>query len=186
MIARSRNSRPNNRGASLLELLVYVVAFGMAVNLMISLLGTGSRLAATTTLSLGRMDGIREVQTAFTKHVRQAAAVADRAGDFETTERRLVLRMPPGQTAGFDYVVLGELHQPDRFGILRLANTPDGLEQVYLKTLRQPLGTLRFETETGSARPVVHLDVQVKQQDGERERPFLVHRATAVPRGIGQ
>lgn len=180
------STRPNGRNAgyALLEMLVYIVVFAAAVNLMVSLLSTGSQLAATTSLSLGRMEGLRDVQDAFTKYTRSAASVVERAGDYVTLDDRLVLRMPEGIEADWDYVVLGRLHSPDQFGVLALREGEGGLENVYLKTLRQPLQRQHFAVDRSGARPAVTLELQIKLEEGERERPFLVHRNTAVPRGI--
>ena len=174
-----------NTGYALLEMLVYVVVFAAAVNLMVSLLSTGSRLAATTTLSLGRMEGLREVQDAFTHYTRGAESIEERVGDYMSGEDRLVLRMPEGIDVAWDYVVLGRLHSPDQFGVLALAESDTGLESVYLKPLRQPLQRLYFAVDRSGTRPAVTLELQIKLEEGERERPFLLHRNTAVPRGIG-
>jgi len=181
----NRTKCPSNAGYSLLEMLVYIVVFAAAVNLLISLLSTGSRLAATTTLSLNRMDGLREVQDTFTQYTRRAAAVEARVGDFETTSDRVVLRMPPGLASELDYVVLGRLHDPERFGVLGLSKQDAVLEQVYLKTFSQPLEQLHFEVDKTGARPALALELQIKLEEGERERPFIRHRCIAVPRGIG-
>lgn len=177
--------RANTSGYTLLEMLVYIVVFGVALNMMASLLGSGSRLAATTTLGLGRLEGIRDVEEVFTNYTRRAAAVAGQIGDYETGAHRLVLKMPPGGEEGFDYVVLGALNQPDQFSVLGLAAGGAGWETVYLRTLRQPLQTLEFHVDNTGAAPAVHLDVQVKGEEGERKQSFLVHRSSAVPRGIG-
>lgn len=174
-----------NAGYSLLEMLVYIVAFAMAVNIMISLLGTGARLTAVTTLGLGRMEGVREVQETFTRYTRRAAAVVDGIGTYQTTDRQLVLKMPPGQEDGYDYVVLGALDTPDQFGVLGLKSGPGGLESDYLTYLAQPLAILRFEIENLQSSTLVHLDVQVKLEKGERDRTFLLHRSSASLRGIG-
>jgi len=166
-------------------MLVYIVVFGMALNLMVSLLSTGSRLAATTTLGLGRMEGLREVMETFTNQTRKAVAVVDGAGAYQTGDDRLVLRMPEGTEDGFDYLVIGRLHEPNKFGVLGLKEGESGLENVYMSTLRQPLEVLRFEVDGAGFRPVVHLDVQIKLEEGERERPFILHRSSAMPRGMG-
>lgn len=176
--------RRADAGYSLLEMLVYIVVFAAAVNLLVSLLSTGSRLAATTSLSMGRMEGLREVQDTFLSYTRRAAAVEERVGDYETTEDRLVLRMPPGMESGMDYVVLGRLHAPDQFAVLGLSKGKAGLENVYLKALRQPFDRVHFALDQSGAQTVVTLELQVKLESGERERNFIVHHSTAAPRGI--
>lgn len=172
-------------GYSLLELLVYVAVFAIAVNLFVSLLGTGSRLSAMSTLGLSRMEGIREVEDAFTEYTRRAALVVPEAGEFKTGPDRLVLKMPPGQENGFDYAVLGSLRDANHFAVMGLAQKAGKLEVVYLKTLRQPMEVLAFEVDNGGVRLRVNLRVKVKGEEGERKQPFVEHVASATPRGVG-
>jgi type II secretory pathway pseudopilin PulG len=174
-----------NRGYSLLELLVYVAVFAIGVNLFVSLLGTGSRLSAMNTLTMSRMEGVREVEEAFMAYTRRAIAVAAEAGDFKTGPDRLVLKMPPGQTDGFDYAVLGVLREANRFAVMGLAEKSGGLEVSYMKTLRQPLDIVAFEVEDASPRPLVKLRVKIKGENGERKQSFVEHRSIATPRGVG-
>lgn len=183
--SRARRMQSQDCGYSLLELLVYVAVFAIGVNLFVSLLGTGSRLSATNTLTMARMEGVREVEEEFTEYTRRATAVVDEAGDFKTGPDRLVLKMPPGQADGFDYAVLGVLREANRFGVVGLAEKEGELEVVYMKTLRQPLELLVFEVEGGGERPLVHLRVKVQGEDGERKQPFVEHRASATLRGVG-
>ena len=173
------------RGYSLLEMLVYIAVFAIGVNLFVSLLGTGSRLAAATSLSMSRMEGVREVQEEFMQYTRRAAAVVPEAGEFKTGPDRLVLKMPPGQENGFDYAVLGVLREANHFAVMGLAAREGGLEVVYLKTLRQPLETLVFDVDGAGVRPLVNLRLKVQGEEGERKQPFVEHRASATPRGVG-
>ena len=182
---RSAGTRTAQHGYSLLELLVYVAVFAIGVNLFVSLLGTGSRLSAMNTLTMARMEGVREVEEEFMEYTRRAASVVAEAGDFKTGPDRLVLKMPPGQEDGFDYAVLGVLREANRFAVMGLAEKEGGLEVVYMKTLRQPLEILAFDVDGVGVRPLVNLRVKVQGEDGEREQPFVEHRASATPRGVG-
>lgn len=183
---RKRDLIPRrNGGYSLLEMLVYIVAFGMAVNILVSLLGTGARLTAITTLGLERMDGVRDVEDTFTRYARQAAGVVDSVATYHTSESQVVLKMPPGNEDGIEYMVLGALKDPDRFAVLGLKPGGSGWEAGYLRTLRQPLARIHFETASTERGTLLHLDVQVKLEEGERERTFLVHRSSVFLRGTG-
>lgn len=172
-------------GYSLLELLVYVAVFAVAVNIFVSLLGTGSQLSALNTLSMSRMEGVREVQEEFTEYTRRASAVVPEAGEYKTGADRLVLKMPQAQEGGFDYAVLGVLREANCFAVIGLADKEGVMEVVYMKTLRQPLETLQFDVDQGGARPLVNLRVKVQGEDGERKQPFVEHLASATPRGVG-
>lgn len=175
----------NRAGYSLLELLVYVAVFAVAVNIFVSLLGTGSQLSALNTLSMSRMEGVREVQEEFTELTRRASAVVPEAGEYKTGADRLVLKMSQAQEGSFDYAVLGVLREANRFAVMGLAEKEGVMEVVYMKTLRQPLETLQFETDQGGARPLVNLRVKVLGEEGERKQPFVEHLASATPRGVG-
>ena len=107
------------------------------------------------------------------------------AGEFKTGPDRLVLKMPPGQENGFDYAVLGVLREANHFAVMGLAAREGGLEVVYLKTLRQPLETLVFDVDGAGVRPLVNLRLKVQGEEGERKQPFVEHRASATPRGVG-
>lgn len=172
-------------GYSLLEMLVYVAVFAVGANLFVSLLSSGSQLSALNTLSMSRMEGVREVQDEFTEYTRQAVSVVAEAGDFKTTADRLVLKMPSGQDGGFAYCVLGVLRDANRFAVLGLAEKDGKLEEVYMKTLRQPLETVVFEVDESGARALVNLSIKVQGEEGERKQPFVEHRASATPRGVG-
>jgi hypothetical protein len=173
------------RGYSLLELLVYVAVFAVAVNIFVSLLGTGSQLSALNTLSMSRMEGVREVQEEFTEYTRRASVVVPEVGEYKTGPDRIVLKMPPGQEEGFDYAVLGVLREANRFAVMGLAEKEGALEVVYMKTLRQPLETLLIEVDGSGSRPMVNLRVKVQGEEGERKQPFVEHTASATPRGVG-
>ncbi|MBX3176601.1 MAG: type II secretion system protein [Candidatus Hydrogenedentes bacterium] len=177
-----RSRRPNG-GFTLLEMLVYVAIFGLTINILASLLMTGARLSATAALSLDRLAGVRDVQEAFTTYTRRASGVAVSAGSYTTGEDTLVLAMPPSW--GYDYAVLGKLGEDggDHFGVLRLRNGDSGLESDFLQFRAQPLAHLRFEVDESGARPVVHMEIQVKPESGERDRGFRMHRTAATPRG---
>ena len=175
----------NRAGYSLLELLVYVAVFAVAVNIFVSLLGTGSQLSALNTLSMSRMEGVREVQEEFTEYTRRASTVVSEVGEYKTGADRLVLKMPPEQEDGFDYAVLGVLREANRFAVMGLAEKEGVMEVTYLKTLHQPLETLQFEVDQGGARPLVNLRVKVLGEEGERKQPFVEHLASATPRGVG-
>ena len=157
-----RSRRPNG-GFTLLEMLVYVAIFGLTLNILASLLMTGARLSATAALSLDRLAGVRDVQEAFTTYTRRAAGVA---ASVEATRpaRTPVLAMPPGW--GYDYAVLGKLGEDggDHFGVLRLRNGDSRLESDFLQFRAQPLAHLRFEVDESGARPVVHMEIQVKPE----------------------
>jgi type II secretory pathway pseudopilin PulG len=181
--SRGTTERPSRAGYSLLEMLVYIAVLAVGINLFVSALSTGSRLAATTTLQLGRIEGIRDVQDSFTGYVRRAAAVVPRASSFETGEDLVVLRMPPDQPEGFDYLVLGAVRGPERFTVLGLTEKDGAWSEVYGKTLRQPLGQQQYAVDDSGIRPLITVTLQVAQEDGERKRPFLVHRCSAAPRG---
>jgi hypothetical protein len=170
-------------GYSLLETLVYVAILAVGVNLFVTALGTGSRLAATTTLQLGRIEGIREIQDTFVGYVRRAAAVTPGVSGFETGEDMVVLKMPPGQPEGFEYLIVGAVRAPESFSVLGLREVEGGWQEVYMKTLRQPLGQQRYAVAETGTRPLVTLTLQVREEEGERERPFLIHRNNATPRG---
>ena len=170
-------------GYSLLEMLVYVAVLAVGINLFVSALSSGSRLSAVTTLQLGRIEGIRDVQDTFTGLVRRAAAVVPEAGAYTTGGQTVVLRMPPGQPEGFSYIVIGAVRDPERFSVLGLNEAGDVWTSDYLRNLRQPLSQLRFEVNTDGVRPVVAMTVQVKRDEGERGAEALVHRALATPRG---
>ncbi len=175
----------NRAGYSLLELLVYVAVFAVAVNLFVSLLGTGSQLSALNTLSMSRMEGVREVQEEFTEFTRRASAVVSEVGEYKTGADRLVLKMPQAQEGEFDYAVLGVLRESNRFAVMGLTEKEGAMEVVYMKTLRQPLETLEFDVNQGGARPLVNLRVKVLGEEGERKQPFVEHFASATPRGVG-
>mgnify|MGYP003646086873 CR=1 FL=1 len=180
----NEKKRHRQRGFSLLELLVYIVIFAMGVNLCVSALGTGARLSSTTALQLGRIEGIRAIQETFTGYVRRAAAVSPGAGGYNTGPDRVVLQMPPDQPEGFDVLVLGAVRDPSLFSVLGLKNVEGTWTEVYMKTLRQPLGKQELTIDHSGIRPLVSLDLQVGQEEGERARTFLVHRSSAVPRGM--
>lgn len=182
--ARARRMQSPS-GYSLLELLVYVAVFAVAVNIFVSLLGTGSQLSALNTLSMSRMEGVREVQEEFTEYTRRASAVVSEVGEYKTGADCLVLKMPQVQEGGFDYAVLGVLREANRFAVIGLADKEGVMEVVYMKTLRQPLETLQFDVVQGGARPLVNLRVKVQGEEGERKQPFVEHLASATPRGVG-
>jgi hypothetical protein len=177
--------RLNRHGYSLLEMLVYIAVFAIGLNLFISLLGTGSRLTATTSLSLARMEGVREVEDTFVQYTRRAVSVVAEVGEFKTGSDRLVLKMPPGQENGFDYAVLGVLREANRFAVMGLATREGATEVVYLKTLPQPLENLTFDVEASGPRPLVNLRVKVQSEAGERKHTFVEHQTSATPRGMG-
>jgi hypothetical protein len=183
--SRARRMQSPTRGYSLLELLVYVAVFAVAVNIFVSLLGTGSQLSALNTLSMSRMEGVREVQEEFTEYTRRASVVVPEVGEYKTGPDRIVLKMPPGQEEGFDYAVLGVLREANRFAVMGLAEKEGALEVVYMKTLRQPLETLLIEVDGSGSRPMVNLRVKVQGEEGERKQPFVEHTASATPRGVG-
>jgi hypothetical protein len=137
------------------------------------------------TLTMARMEGVREVEAEFSEYTRRATAVVAEAGDFKTGSDRLVLRMPPGQVDGFEYAVLGILREANRFAVMGVAEKEGGLEVIYMKTLRQPLETLAFEVDGAGARSLVNLRFKVQGEDGERKQSFVEHRASATPRGVG-
>lgn len=180
----SHRPQHHRGGYSLLEMLVYIAVLAVAINLFLTTLHTGSRLTATTTLQLSRMEGIREVQQSFVGYVRRAAAVVPGAGEFRTDANRVVLQMPPGQEEGFSHLVLGALRDPHRFSVMGLTESSGTWTEVYGKTLRQPLGQQQFEVDMTGGRTQVSLTCQVQQEAGERDRPFLVYRSTAAPRSI--
>ena len=173
------------RGYSLLELLVYMAVFGIGINLFISAMGTGSRLSATTTIQMSRLEGIRDVQQTFVHYVRRAESVVPAIGRYTTGDSVVVLKMPTLQSEGFDYLVLGAVQQPDAFTVLGLTQTEGQWHETYMKTLRQPLGQQTFAVLEEGERPLVQMTVQVKQESGERDRPFLLHTCNATPRGYG-
>lgn len=173
------------RGFSLLELLVYMAVLGIGINLFISAMGTGSRLSATTTLQMSRLEGIRDVQQTFVHYVRRAESVVPAIGRYTTGESVVVLKMPGVQPEGFDYLVLGAVQRPDGFTVLGLTQTEGQWQETYMKTLRQPLGQQTYAVREDGARPLIQMTAQVKQESGERERPFLLHTCNATPRGYG-
>ena len=178
------HSATRRTGYTLLEILVYVAVFGMGLNLFVSALGTGSRLTALTTLQLGRIEGVRDIQNLFVSQVRLAESVVPRVGDFETGDQIVVLRMPPSQSEGVDYVVLGAARDVDHFSMVRVTDTNGSLSAAMGKTLRQPLGHLRFTVHEPTGSTPITLSIQVKQEDGERDKPFLTHETIATPRGM--
>ena len=171
-------------GYTLLEMLVYVVVFGMGLNLFVSALGTGSRLTALTTLQLSRIEGVREIQNLYVSQVRCAESVVPRVGNFETGDNLVVLRMPPTDIEGVDYVVLGAARDANHFSIVRVTDTNGSLSAAMGKTLRQPLGQLRFTVHEGAGAMSITMHIQVQQEDGERDKPFLAHETLATPRGM--
>jgi len=175
----------NRAGYSLLELLVYVAVFAVGVNIFVSLLSNGSQLSALTTLSMARMEGVREVQEEFTEFTRRATEVVSEVGEYKTGPDRLVLKMPSEPGAEIDYAVLGILQQANHFAVMGLAGKEGALEVTYLKTLHQPLETIAFEVVQGGARTLVNLRVKVLGEEGERKQPFVEHLASATPRGVG-
>ncbi len=173
------------QGYSLLELLVYLTVLAIGINLFVSALGTGSRLSATTTLQMGRLEGIREVQQTFVHYVRRAADVVPSIGRYNTGDSVVVLKMPALQPEGFDYLVVGAVQRPDAFTVLGLTQTDGQWQETYMKTLRQALGEQSYVIREDGARPLIQMTVQVKQESGERERPFLLHTCNATPRSYG-
>lgn len=183
MMARIASDR---RGFTLFEMVVYIAVFTVGVNLFVSVLSTGARLGATTTLQLHRVAGIRAVQSRFVHFVRQGGSVVPGAGPYQTGEDVVVLRMPDESPGSMDAVVLGAVRDKQHFSVLGLALADDGTwSQVYGETVHQPLKRQVFQVSTDGPRPVVFLEAQIAVEDGEIGVRPVIHRIRAVPRGWG-
>ncbi|MBI2435340.1 MAG: hypothetical protein HYV26_20985 [Candidatus Hydrogenedentes bacterium] len=165
-------------GYSLLEMLMFVAVFAVAVNLCGALLLTSSRLAAMNTLALDRLNAVREVQDGFKTAIQESAGKSEAPWGLSPTDGRLWLRLPaqePGQSAA--YRVFGLLADGQRLVREDFLLGP-GAPENYVRTWPLRVKNLRF-SNVGAA---IKMSFEIQEDEGERPSRQVIYETIATPR----
>ncbi len=175
----NKTSRQTNRGFILMEMMVYVAVFSIAVVLFSRVFVTTSRVSAYNTQIVERMDAVREVQRDFLKTCRAATAIVPGIGEHRTDEHTLVLQLHgTGQTPR--YAVLGGFGDSNRLALLALVQEDDVLHAEKFKTWRLPVTDIRFETDDRAQSVTLALTTQ--PHNPQRPDTGRAHRFVATLR----
>ena len=138
-------------GIMLLELMVSVVVIAIVINLSLSIFVSISRLSALETKALDRLRAVDEVREAFTRTVREAAAVVPGVGAYKTGDGHLVLAMPPSPGEEARYVVLGPIKSPNKMSRLEVSKHGDQYVSEAYQTYALPAESFRFSYDKPDA-----------------------------------
>ena len=171
------------RGYTIIEMLVYIAVFSMALVVCSKLFVTTSRLSVHGTEIVDRMNEMREVQRDFTEVVRTAAAVVPGIGDHRTDDKTVVLQMHhPGEPAR--YAVLGMLDGQQHLCCMEVTGAGDVLQADKYVTWRLPVAAAHFEVDDAGRCVTLTLDTQPynpqKPDAGHTHRFVAALRADAV------
>lgn len=164
--------RSRRGGYTLVELLAYLLVFGVVVNLAGSLFVTASRLHMMGRDAIDRMHAVDDLASRFSTTVRGAVGVVDEAAGYVNSEDTLVLRLPHDR-----YAVMGRLRGDDRFVVTTFAAESPGTPE-FLRTYPHPIEYLAFESLPTGA---VAMRVALRN---ERVRSRAEHRFVATPRSV--
>ncbi len=175
----NRDNRQTSRGFMLVEVLVYIAVFSMALVLLSRIFVTTSRLSAYSTQIVERMDAVRDVQRDFLEITRAAVAVVPGIGEHHTSTHRLVLQLhSAGETPR--YAVLGVFDDAERLALLEVVQRDDTLQAEKFKAWRLPVTDARFEIDPLARR--VTLELATQPQNPRRPDAGRTHRFVAALR----
>ena len=176
---------------TLLEVLAYVAALSVLINLGAGLFVTCLRLNTYGNAAFDRLREIADVQEGFVGVVREARAVSPAVGTYRSGQDRLVLTLPPpaGQQGVKRYAVVGPIRNGAQLTRLIVREENGRFEVEHCVTYADQFEAIRFryDTEIPEAARLVTLEVEEKVDGTSRCRPVphafsaaMRNRATAV------
>jgi hypothetical protein len=171
------------RGTSLVEMLMFIAVFSMAIVMLSKIFVTTSRMSVYSTQIVDRMNAVREVQRDFTETVREAVAVVPGIGEHRTDDKTLVLQLHHAG-APERYAVLGMLDGQPRLCFMEVTGTGEALQADKYVMWRLPVAAAHFEVDAAAQRVTLTLDTQPhnpqKPASGRTHRFVAALRTDAV------
>lgn len=172
----------SNRGSTLVEVLMYVAIVGTLFSTGTKLFISGVRLSSYSTKAVENLGNVTELRRVFSEHVRPAYVIVEGAGDYETNDTVLILRVPPRDKSDQapHYAVLGDLRQSGQFNVMRLAERDGNLSLEGFYTYAANVTDLhfRYETEPPTEARRVSLVVETNPRPGSKIRATRAFTAT--------
>ena len=164
------------RGFSLVEILVFIAVFSMAIVMLSKLFVTTSLLSAYGMQIVDRMNEVREVQRDFSEVARSAVAVVSGIGKHHTDGDTLVLQLhQDGEQER--YVVLGMFGGERHLCMMEVTGNDTDLHADKYVTWRLPVASVRFEVDDTGRRVMLELVTQSQNRqksEGGRTHRFIV------------
>ena len=173
----------NNSGVTLLELLGYVLAFAIVINLALSLFLDSTRLNALGVEVLDKIGQTEEIRREFQEAVRECSSVCKQAGTFETGADQLVLQTQPDSAEGEQarYVIFQTVQSPKRLRKIVIAEKNGNLDTLSVVTYPLEVDLVKFAYDKGK---LVSLDMTLKKISDRVKKESTVHRFTSYMRGV--
>jgi type II secretory pathway pseudopilin PulG len=137
--------RDRTRGATMVELVVYIAILAVMVNLAVGTFASAMRLntRGMETLETARALGV--VQEDFRRTVREAVALPDAAGIWTSDGDTLVIELAP-EGGNRRYAVFGVLDDPAQISRHLFSVRPDGsVEPLAMRTYNLNVGSVAFD-----------------------------------------
>lgn len=166
------------RGASLLEMIVYIAVLAILVSLALQVFISGSRVSALGTATLDRMLVLADLDEDFVDTVRSARRIVSEVARYKTGPDMLVLELPA--ETGRRYAVFGQLGETPQMNRLILVESQGTLEVERFATYRTDLSAISFEFD--AALPLdarcVTLSLAPKVPDRAQVKPVVTIMAS--------
>jgi hypothetical protein len=163
------------RGTSLVEMLMFIAVFSMAIVMLSKIFVTTSRMSVYSTQIVDRMNAVREIQRDFTETVREAVAIVPGIGEHRTDDKTLVLQLHH-DGAPERYAVLGMLDGQPRLCRMEVTGAGDALQADKYVMWRLPVAAAHFEVDAVAQRVTLTLDTQPhnpQKPDSGRTHRFI-------------
>jgi len=163
------------RGYTIVEMLIFIAVFSMAIVMLSKIFVTTSRMSVYSTQIVDRMNAVREVQRDFAAVVREAVAVVPGVGEYHTDDKTLVLQLhPDGEQER--YAVLGMLDGQPRLCCMEVTGTGEALQADKYVMWRLPVAAAHFEVDAAAQRVTLTLNTQPhnpQKPDSGRTHRFI-------------
>ncbi len=156
-----------NAGMTLLELLGYVAALGILVNICAVSFVQSNRLAQVGETTLLRLDTLAAVQQDFTDAVHRAVSVAPALAGFSTNAEQVVLQLPPlpDEPEAVRFIVFGRNGKDDlSMTTYAMANGKLVLERHQRYPVRFEVVNLAYDRPPGQGTRAVSLTLRIFQE----------------------
>ncbi len=164
---RLHRAYTDDRGYTLIELLVYAFVLAIIVNMSVSLFLNAKRLSALGEMAFDRIGGVEEIGREFRDAVRQSDGIAPDLDAIETDEHCLVLTRTGAK--GRRYVVIRADTEGQYLRLEEYSRNGKELWLERLKTFALPIAGIRFEY--GSERPEHSRTVQLHLEIDNKGTP---------------
>jgi hypothetical protein len=170
------SKRASNAGITLLDTLAYVVIAAILINLCLVAFLNSSRLSAVGTMALDRMNGIRQIEQAFSESVRASAGQVEQVGDFVSGPDTLAMATADPSR----FVVFTQVDETPRLSRLELVRNGDMYDVDRAFAYPVDLKLIEFKMDSGS----IALEIQLDREQADN-RVGVTHRFLATPRLTG-